>query len=504
MAQRVQTRAYTLLPTESASMLPATINAPQFRCDLGGSGTEAFAHSWEHTVGSGHATLALRADWQRQLSRCHEELGFRHVRFHGILSDDVGTLMREDDTLIYSFFNADQICDFLLSIGMRPFVELSFMPTALSSGGDTVFHYRGNITPPKDYDAWETLVRKLVAHWVARYGLSEVSQWFFEVWNEPNQAAFWTGSQADYFHLYACAVRAIKEVHPSLRVGGPASADNQWIPEFVDFCGARAVPLDFVSTHHYPTDAFGKPGDDTVMQLAASKRSVLRDEAAKAREQARGKPLYYTEWATSSNPFDDLHDQPYAAAFIVKTVMEVRGLVEGYSYWTFSDIFEENYFASKPFHGGFGLMTIHGVPKPAYRAFELLHRLGDDILPVEGRHTTVDVWVTRDAARACVLLSNGALPRHPIRTEIVRLELAGLTGIRSAYVERIDDEHANARRAWLAMGRPESLLPRQVDALEAASSLRKEPVAFDFGAGLASFDVALPPQGTALLTLEMS
>jgi xylan 1,4-beta-xylosidase len=134
-------------------MLPAIVNTPHFRCNFGGPGREAFAHSWEHTVGSGHATLALRADWQRQLSRCHQVLGFQHVRFHGLLSDDVGTLVREDDALIYSFFNADQICDFLLSIGMRPFVELSFMPAALSSGGETVFRYRGNITPPKDYGA---------------------------------------------------------------------------------------------------------------------------------------------------------------------------------------------------------------------------------------------------------------------------------------------------------------------------------------------------------------
>src|ERR1700686_482660 len=99
-------------------------------------------HAWEHTVGSCHAPLALRADWQDQLRRCQQELGFRHVRFHGLLSDDVGTLVRHGGRLIYSFFNADRLVDFLLSIGMRPFVELSFMPTALASG-TTVFSYRG-------------------------------------------------------------------------------------------------------------------------------------------------------------------------------------------------------------------------------------------------------------------------------------------------------------------------------------------------------------------------
>ena len=162
----------------------------------------ALPHFWEHTIGSGHATLALRADWQKQLHRCHAELGFKHVRFHGILSDDMGTLVNENDTLVYSFYNADQVCDFLLSIGMSLFAELSFMPLTLSSGADIVFHYKGNITPPRDFTSWETLINLLVQHWVTRYGLENVREWYFEVWNEPNLSAFWTGTQQDYFLLY--------------------------------------------------------------------------------------------------------------------------------------------------------------------------------------------------------------------------------------------------------------------------------------------------------------
>ena len=160
-----------------------------FRCNLGLEG-EDFPHFWEHTVGSGHATLALRADWQAQMRRAHDELGFRHVRFHGLLCDDMGTLIDQDDKPLYSFFNADQIFDFLLSIGMRPFVELSFMPTMLSSSGQIIFHYRANVSAPKDYDQWSTLITKLVGHWIERYGVEEVRQWFFEVWNEPNLDAF--------------------------------------------------------------------------------------------------------------------------------------------------------------------------------------------------------------------------------------------------------------------------------------------------------------------------
>ena len=178
---------------------------PNFSCDLAGAAS-ALPHFWEHTVGSGHAPLALRADWQAQMRRAHDELGFRHVRFHGLLSDDMGTLIGEGSTLFYSFFNADRIFDFLLSIGMKPFVELSFMPEILASGDKTVFHYRANVTPPRDYAQWAALIRKLVAHWAERYGLAELRQWLFEVWNEPNLEAFGSGRQDEYFQLYRYTV----------------------------------------------------------------------------------------------------------------------------------------------------------------------------------------------------------------------------------------------------------------------------------------------------------
>ena len=338
------------------------MSSVNFFCDLS-EATTPLTHFWEHTVGSDHAPMALRADWQRQLRRCHDELGFRYVRFHGLLSDDLGTLVSHQEKALYSFFNIDQVFDFLLELGMRPFVELSFMPEALASSNQTVFHYHANVTPPRDYRQWAALIRKLVSHWVDRYGAGVAREWFFEVWNEPNLKAFWTGTQADYFKLYRQTLEAIKGVDASLRVGGPATAKNEWITEFLDFCEQGKLPVDFVSTHHYPNDAaLGSEGDETDMQLARSRRSVLREQAQDVKRRSRGRPVHYTEWNTSSNPRDPLHDEPYAAAFVVKTVMEANRLVEGYSFWTFSDIFEENYFPSLPFHGGFGLLNLHGIP----------------------------------------------------------------------------------------------------------------------------------------------
>ena len=446
--------------------------------------------------------MALRADWQRQLARCNRELGFKHVRFHGILSDDMSTLVKQDDKLIYSLFNTDQILDFLLSIKMRPFIELSFMPTALSSGSKTVFHYRSNITPPKDYEAWQTLITKLVRHWVDRYGLEEVKRWFFEVWNEPNLKSFWKGKQTEYFRLYEYTAKAIKGIDTGLKVGGPATANNAWISEFSEHCKEKNIPVDFISTHHYPTDALGKPTDDTEEDLSKIPRDILRDDVIATHRKANGKPVYYTEWSTSSNPFDKLHDLPYAAAHIIRTVMLAQGYVEGYSYWTFSDIFEENYLSSLPFHGGFGLLNIYGIPKPAYRAFELLHRLGDQCIPVKGHHSTVDVWIIKNEGQVQVLVTNTDLPKHPIQTETIHVELTGIQAVKSSFLERIDDQHANATRAWAEMGSPESLAAQQVARLEGASLLKREPVEIRVENKTTFINLDIPPQAVACITIE--
>ena len=477
---------------------------PDFHCRLSDRSTP-LPHFWEHTIGSGHATLALRADWQAQMARCQRELGVRHVRFHGILDDDMGTFSVQMDQPLYSFFNADQIFDFLLSIGMKPFVELSFMPSSLASGKKSVFHYGGNVTPPADPKKWATLIGKLVGHWVERYGVTEVRQWFFEVWNEPNLKAFWSKGQKEYFDLYRVTVQAIKKVDAKLQVGGPATAKNAWVREFVDHCAKKKLPLDFVSTHHYPTDALGNEGDDTITQLAHSRRSILREEAQDTFRRAQGKPVYYTEWNASSNPRDALHDQPYAAAFVTKTILEMNGLVEGYSFWTFSDIFEENYFPSEPFQGGFGLLTIHGLAKPTYRAYQLLHRLGTRRLPVDGLHATVDAWaIPLGKKKLTWLLTNHALPRHSIATEEVHLRVTEPGRPRRVSVERIDEDHANPRRLWEKMKRPNYLSATQLAELTEASQLVAEELPWKSEKAGLEITLKLPPHSVAAVTVEFA
>jgi xylan 1,4-beta-xylosidase len=476
----------------------------EFRCALNGV-TVPLPHVWERVVGSGHATLALRADYQTQLCRAHRELGFQQVRFHGLLSDDMGTLVQKGKERIHSFFNAHRIWDTLLDSGMRPFVELSFMPSAIASGRATVFRNRNNVTPPARWSDWGELVSRLAASALARYGERELEQWFFEVWNEPNLRSFWHGTRAQYFRLYKETARALKGIAPGLRVGGPATAQNAWIEDFLDDCERTGTPVDFVSTHHYPTDRVAHVPGGTEARLAAMQRDILREEAQDTRRRARDKALFYTEWNTSSDGRDPTHDEPYAAAFIIRTVLQANGLVNAYSFWTFSDIFEEQYIPSQAFHGGFGLMTRDGIAKPAYRAFELLHRLGTELVtPMDGLHANVAAWVVRGGRRATVLVVNGAPPKHDLVAARALVHLATTATVHSATIERIDDGHANAKKRWLEMGAPEYPRRGEVDELHAASALRAEPYDVTRDDAGIHVPVDLPPNSVTAVVLELA
>ena len=289
-------------------------------------------HAWEHTVGSGRALLALRADWQEQLQRCHDELGFRHVRFHALLTDDIGTLISHQEKPLYSFFNADRIWDFLLSIGMRPFVELGFMPEMLASGHETVFHFRGNVTPPADYDAWATLIRKLVGHWVERYGIAEVRQWFFEVWNEPNLPAFWTGTQDDYFTLYRHTAQAIKSplmradlVNTPVFHGGPVQTERGFVLHEPTFALAdKPNEAVYASTMAIPGGLEMTTSKDVLEALStgAGPRKVLVSLGYSAWGQGQleselGENSWLTVDADSAVIFDTPVDQRYDKALLL-------------------------------------------------------------------------------------------------------------------------------------------------------------------------------------------
>lgn len=491
-----------------------------FSVDANSSGNP-FPHYWELCIGSCHAVMGLRSDWREQLEKSHRELGFQYVRFHGLLDDAMNVCARNHNpaegqsALRYSFFNIDSIFDFLLKIGMKPFIELGFMPSELASGTQSCFYYKANVTPPADYNAWEALIKALTEHLVDRYGLEEVRTWFFEVWNEPNLSYFWGGSQEDYFRLYEHSARAIKSVDNQLRVGGPATSVNSWIPEMLAFCRNAGVPIDFVSTHHYPTDdplwntnmTLEEFAKDFAHETGIYERGVLRKMTARSRRQAGDLPLYYTEWNTSAMIPDDIHDEAYSAALVAKTIADNDGLVEGYSFWTFSDLFEEPGQYSTPFHGGFGLQTIHGIPKPTYRIFEMLHALGDQRITVSGGEVgaSVEVLAVRDGATLTMMAYNHNIPEADIKTEAVSIALKGVSPHTPVSIARVDHENANPKQKWIDLGSPEYPTPAQLAEIAQASLPTVQEAHLETtedGASVLNF--SLPPHGVVSITLNLA
>ena len=339
---------------------------------------------FKECVGAGRANEGLRADWQQQLAYVKKECDFKYIRMHGLLTDDMG-VYREDrkGNPEYNFQYIDVLYDYILSIGMKPFVELGFMPQALASGKQTIFWWKGNVTPPKDYNKWGELIHSLTQHFTERYGAEEVKTWYFEVWNEPNLTpGFWTGTQEEYFKLYRYSVNAIKSVNNEYRVGGPATAGAAWEVDMINFCKENNLPLDFISTHAYGVnqgylDEYGNSG--TV--LAGNPMSLSID-VLNSRKEISGSSmpdleLHYTEWSSSYTPADPIHDSYHEAAYILDKIKKVGTTANSMSYWVFTDIFEEPGPRFTPFHGGFGMLNYQAINKPAFYSYQFLNKLGD-------------------------------------------------------------------------------------------------------------------------------
>ena len=329
--------------------------------------TGSLPHFWERAAGSDRTVVGLRQQWREDLVRVHRETGIQSVRCHGLFNDEMGIAASGAGN--FNFLYVDQIYDFMLDNGVRPFVELSFMPEAFATSANRIFAYKGNVSPPRNWQDWYDMVRAFTEHCIKRYGTAEVRRWKFEVWNEPN-IDFWAGSQEQYFELYKQSALAVKKTDSEIQVGGPSTAQLDWIPDLIAYCSANGVPIDFVSTHVYPNDPqkhiFGR---DHLFSF----EEVIPRGVAQVKHQVEASkmphlPLWITEWS-SQNP-----------AFIADTIKNCIGLTEAMSYWTFSNVFEEGGVPNGIFNSSFGMLDQWGIARPALHAFVMLHKLGESLL----------------------------------------------------------------------------------------------------------------------------
>jgi xylan 1,4-beta-xylosidase len=439
--------------------------------------------AWRECVGTGRFELALRRDYQDSLALIQREIGFRHIRGHGLFADGVGVHQPYEyqgtQRVRYAFTYVDQVIDAYLELGIAPFLELGFMPSGLASGDQTVFWWRGNVTPPRSLSEWTALVRATLVHLVDRYGLDQVRGWPIEVWNEPNLKDFWQGADHDAYHrLYEATAHTVKEVDAELQVGGPAISPgaDDWLTAFAEFVSVRSVPVDFVSKHAYTSGPAQHVPFGTHQTLVPA--SSLLEQFAAPRERLRGSgleglPVHITEFNSSYRPDNPVHDTAFHAAYLAPVLAGGGELVDSFSYWTFSDMFEEAGVPTALFHGGFGLLTHRQIKKPTYHLYAFMARMGEQILVRGADHlvtrnqdglVTVLAWAPVDVTgRNPVSVSAG----HSLALS-VPLESAGSA---AAFFSRssVSEERGNAWAAWGEMGRPASPCPRQLDILREAA-----------------------------------
>lgn len=497
-------------------------------------------YAWQEGLGCDHALQLHRSDMVEQLRCAHDELGIRSLRFHGIFDDDMWTIA---DLCTFSpmpgggkvrevnFRQCGHVYDNLLSVGVKPFVELSFMPSQLARNGKTGLHYKNHTSSPKDWQEWSDYIKAFIRFLLDRYGAEEVESWWFEVWNEPDLKGFFSGTQKDYFQLYEVTARAVKSVDPKIRVGGPSTSACKWIDEFLAYCQANRVPLDFISTHHYPGDAFGNlitpanyAGIFQTMRGAVKERADLTETLGKmffdpekaarvpkgalARmddalcAKAGGLPVFMTEWNSMAIFAAPVHDEKYSAAFVLKTVLDLDNRFKGYFFWCLSDLFEEQIQLNKPFTGGFGILTNDGIPKPNFWAFKLLSQLYPRRLDVGFRaNTPVEYAAFRDGNRLQVLVFAQSNDPRERQYYDVELEIGGAA--EKVTVERIDDSHCNPKRLWREMGSPENLTPAEAEDIKARSRLVSEDAEFAVKGGKTILSCALGTNDIVMYTLKL-
>ncbi len=497
-------------------------------------------YSWQEGMGNCHAYLLHRTDVMEHIRMAHDELGIKRIRCHGVLDDDMLTYQRMSDCRMFAsvpgknrieeinFRQVGHVYDNLLSAGVRPFVELSFMPSALASGKKLGLRYDPNITMPRSLTAWADYIEKFIRFLIGRYGKEEVEQWYFEVWNEPDLSCFFAGTQKDYFCLYESTARAIKRVDGRIRVGGPSTSACKWLPEFLDYCKNNDVPCDFVSTHHYPGDAFGNfiNLSNIKRMFSASQRAarehrklseamtdmfflpddakrwdkgVLAEMDRKARAECGDKPLLITEWNSMAVFGSPVHDEKYSAAFAVKTCLDLDSTLSAYMFWCCSDLFEEQFMLPRPFVGSFGIVSNDGIPKPNFWGFKMLSELYPRRLALP-ETPEMDCGAFTDGTNVQILLTPQSGDYYEAREHIVSLSLDFAAG--SVSVQRIDDDHCNPKKLWKQMGSPDNLTSAEVESIRARSRLTEEPLPFAVRDGKTVSSVTLRTNDVLLITVK--
>ncbi|WP_313755729.1 GH39 family glycosyl hydrolase [Tissierella sp.] len=467
---------------------------------------------WKKLTTFGRAAEGLRNEWQNQLREIQSEIGFEHIRFHGIFSDEMMIYNIDDSgNIIYNWSYVDELFDFFKEVNIKPFIELGFMPSEIRKSDETMFWWKANISGPKDIGLWTDLVKEFIKHCINRYGLKEVESWHFEVWNEPDlERVFWIGGKEEYFKLYKETTLAIKSVSNKLKVGGPSITyqvlkEGTWFEDFLIYCNINMIPLDFISFHIYPEDFLVNEKVEKMMaelkeEVEPSKLmeeyqllkriyfgknhtfETIKYAGDKIEEFLSYKPeIHITEWNTSSCCRNPINDTCFVSNFIIKNILDNIGNVDSLGYWTFTDIMEETKAGISHFHGGFGLINKDGLKKASYFAYYLLSKLGNYII-----ERGEDYIVTKDNNDIQILVYNFAyfdeffikgdtsalsdIERYSVyeskELKTVEVNVLGLSGHYKVIRYYLNRDNGSAFDEWVKMGNPENMTKEEINYLK--------------------------------------
>ncbi|MBE6572489.1 MAG: glycoside hydrolase [Ruminococcaceae bacterium] len=438
-------------------------------------------------IGAGRAAEVMRYAASKQLEDIQNVCPFRYIRFHGLFHEEMAVVTRnEKGGLVFSFAYIDQLFDRLLELGLRPVVELSPMPDVMAKDKKYLMWWKMNVSMPKELSEWHELVATFVSHITARYGREEIKKWYFEVWNEPDHPAFFTEYEdiTKYFELYDTAAFAVRSVDADYKVGGPATAAPDWLSAFIKHCKQKNVPLDFVSTHSYGVKGFFDDNGDKILSLLPVGDIVSAVKETGDLCKAYELPLFLTEWSSSFSPQDPVHDTYFGAVFILNTLKHCAESAQLMSYWTYTDIFEELGPPMTLFHGGFGILTVNGIKKPAFHAFRFLSLIFDTELECDDENA----YVTESDGEIRALFWNIVQPPEkindkeyfkkrlvPKKTEDAKLVLDGAENNVSytVTVETLGYRSGDIYSEWLDMGIERIETKEQEARLKKASETKK-------------------------------
>lgn len=443
---------------------------------------------------------------------------------------------------VYDWTITDRIFDTYLQAGAKPFVEIGFMPKALSTkpdpyqptwipGAQNREYSIGWSYPPKDYKKWEELVYQWVKHSVEKYGREQVQSWYWEVWNEPD-ISYWHGTPEEYDKLYDAAAAGVKRALPTAKVGGPATTGPAnpkaaaFLKQFLEHCNATGAPLDFITYHAKgrPTVAEGH------VRMGISKNA---DDVRKGFDIVASFPKFHNLPIVLSEsdpegcaacsarvyPQNAYRNGPLYASYtaaMMKAIFELEAAAKtnmaGMLTWAFE-------FEDQPYFDGFRTLATNGVDKPVLNVFRMAGMMRGNRVPVESSggiklasiiaegvrgQADMDAMAVRSDRDVSVLAWNYHDDDVPGPLGQIRLDVAGIPATAKRVLMRhyrIDESHSNAWTAWKSMGSPQKPTPEQYAQLEAAGQLQllESPRWVDVERGGVHLDFGLPRQAVSLV-----